>query len=85
MAGVTKPGEVSEILALYLLKSLSLDCKANPAHCQVDNTTLCNKLCFSSVTWGRLVVLRFPPPIKLTTMNDITEILLKVSLNTITP
>jgi hypothetical protein len=28
--------------------------------------------------------LLFPPPIKLTTMHDITEILLKVALNTIT-
>jgi hypothetical protein len=28
-AGLTKPGEVDEILALYRLKSLSLDYKAN--------------------------------------------------------
>jgi hypothetical protein len=27
-AGLTKPGEVGEILALYRLKSLSFDCKA---------------------------------------------------------
>ena len=34
-------------------------------------------------TDGFLRVLRFPPPIKLTTMHDITEILLKVASNTI--
>ena len=34
---------------------------------------------------GFLLALQFPPPLKLTTMIDITEILLKVALNNITP
>ena len=34
-------------------------------------------------TCGFLRILRFPPPIKLTAMRDITEILLRVVLNTI--
>ena len=34
---------------------------------------------------GFLRVLRFPPPISLHDRHDITEILLKVALNTITP
>jgi hypothetical protein len=29
LAGLTKPGEVGEMIALYRLKSLSLDCKAS--------------------------------------------------------
>jgi hypothetical protein len=33
---------------------------------------------------GFLQLLRFPPPMKLTSIHDIAEILLKVALNTIT-
>ena len=49
----------------------------------VLDTTLCDKV--DSDLWQVsefVLVLRFPPPIKLTA-NDITEILLKVALNTI--
>jgi hypothetical protein len=52
----------------------------------VHDTTLCHKKFVSDLrqVGGFLRVLRFPPPIKLTAMYDnITEILLKVALNTI--
>jgi hypothetical protein len=45
-------------------------------------TTLCEKVSNSRPVGGFLGVLRFPPPIKLI---DITDILLKVVLNTIKP
>jgi hypothetical protein len=46
-------------------------------------TTLCDKVCSNlRPVGGFLAVLRFPPPIKLI---DITDILLKVVLNTIKP
>jgi hypothetical protein len=52
----------------------------------VLNTALCDKSV--SVTCGRSMVFSeysgFPPPIKKTNSHDITEILLKVALNTIT-
>jgi hypothetical protein len=49
----------------------------------VLDTTLCDKVDSDLRQVGEFVlVLRFPPPIKLTA-NDITGILLKVALNTI--
>jgi hypothetical protein len=56
-----------------------------PFRREVPDITLCDKVCQWQVG-GFLRVLRFPPPIKLTATNhDITEILLKVALNIITP
>ena len=54
----------------------------NSAYDDVLDTTLCDKVCrgLATVQWFS-PVLWFPPPIKLT--HDITEILLKVALNTI--
>jgi hypothetical protein len=49
LAGLTKPGEVGEILALYLLKSLSLDYKAklkSPCFFLQVNSFLTNNLRF---------------------------------------
>jgi hypothetical protein len=51
----------------------------------VLDTTSCEKVCqwLAAGQWF-LQVLWFPPPLKLTGTHDITEILLKVALNTIT-
>jgi hypothetical protein len=49
LAGLTKPGEVGEILALYRLKSLSLDYKAklkSPCFFLQVNSFLANNLRF---------------------------------------
>ena len=54
--------------------------RSNPAHCD----TTCVGEGLAAQVGGFLQVLRFPPAIKLTAMHDITEILLKVALNTIT-
>jgi hypothetical protein len=51
LAGLTKPGEVGEILALYRLKSLSLDYKAklkSPCFFLQVNSFLANNLRFTS-------------------------------------
>jgi hypothetical protein len=50
LAGLTKPGEVGEILALYSLKSLSLDYKAKlKSPCFFLQVTLCLQIIF--VLW----------------------------------
>jgi len=51
----------------------------------VLDTTLCDKGCqWLRQVGGFLRVLRFPPPLQ-ADLHDITEILLKVALNTHTP
>jgi hypothetical protein len=53
------------------------------SRCTLD-TTVCDRLSVTSESFGGFLrVLRFSPPIKLTAMYNITEILLKVALNTI--
>ena len=55
---------------------------SNRVHGEVYSIQLCVIKFVSATDWWFSPVLWFPPPIKLTT-NDITEILLKVTLSTI--
>ena len=64
---------------------LSIVASSNPTHvevCSIQHYVIKFVSDLRQVS-GLLQVLWFPPPMKLTAMNDIIEILLKVALNTI--